>query len=475
MPLPGVYETINDGGLGVIPPNPQIQGIVGNCSSGDVEEVKVVGSPTEARSTFGPGSLLEKILDIFSVPGAPSKVYAVRADPTGGQAAASTDIVQSGTGNATTETGGTPTSDRHYMLKVTEGADDDVADGKYQLSVNGGLTYGSEKSFPASATPITLPNGGTITFTNSATPPELVEGDTYAWRTTEVKATTEKMIDAVEKLTEEKDVVRVYVAEGVDNTFGASISTLKASLIALHQYVTFVLEAEGPAQDQATDNWLSATAEPDPAGSPQPRKDWATFEDYTIGVCCGFAYIADIEGNVLIRNLGGVLCGLRCSAAVHESVGWVRKFPVSNIVALYPRDLTDALIETMYDDRFIMFYYVDGNGFRCVEARMMAAETSDFQRLEWLETLYKAVRLTRAKALSWVEGPADPAGMIAFEKDISQPAENMKVLGEIQDYELAVLETDVLGTGEIAAELVIQPIGIMKTIRLTFGLGRVAA
>jgi len=462
--LPGVSETIVDGGLGILPPNAQIQGVVGNSAYPTAEEIVILGSPREAINLLVTGTALEKILDIFAVRNAPSKVYYVKPDMTGAAAADDGVATQtSGTGNATCVSGGTPTCDRHFRLVVTQGASADVVNGKYRLSDNEGHTYGDEKSFPASGSPITLPDGATITFTNSGTPPELVVDDVWQLWVKESKATTAKILDAITVLTNDRDVTRVYVTEGVDATFAASVSTGNAVLLANHQYITWVLEAITKTSAQTTAEWITAI-----------RAEWASYYDYTVCVNAGFGFVADIRGNVRWHNLGGILCGLRGSAKVHESIGWVRGFPIPVITGLYPIDLSDTQIETLHDDRFTVFRYWDGHGFRCVRVPMMHTETSDFQRLEWVEVLYKAVRLVRAKAIPWVEGTGAPEDLIAFQEDIKQGPENMKTAGEIYDYALSILDSDVLGTGELPAHIVIQPTSIIKNISLTFGLGRVS-
>lgn len=468
MALPGVNETIKDGGMGIIPPNAEVFGIVGNAGAGTVEQLYIIGSPTEALDTFGSGTLLEKIRDIYSVANAPSKVYAVRADPTGGTAADFGTPVADGsnTSTGTVVTSGVPTEDRLYSLLITDAGVDGSIVGtgiKVKISENGGLTYGEERSLGSTSPEvITLDNGEIITLTDNATPAgSFVLDDSWTWRCTEAKATTANVLAAFDVVAAEAEVGRILVAEAVDSTFAASISTKLTALNALHQYVTVMLESDPPDIGEATATWVTS----------QPT-EWDTFFNYRILVVPGMGYFTDITGATVVRNASGLFCGLRGSADVQESIAHVRRFPLNNVVGVYPDDLTVAQIEVLYDARLTCLRYWDGNGYRCVAGRMLATATSDFQRWEWVEALYKGVRLVRAKAIAWVEGPADADSLGAFQEDLKAPLENMKVMGEIDDYTLTVLDTDVLGTGEVAVELTIVVVGIIKTISLTFGLGR---
>ena len=462
MSLPNVKEVIKDGGLGLIAPAASgVFGIAGPAAAGNNEQLYILNDPATAEDTFTAGSLLEAIQDAFA--NGATKILAVKADPAGGSAATSGSITHTGTGNATTATGGTPQSDREFKLEVTVGATSDVAGGKYKLSQNGGLTWGAETKFPASGTAIDLGNGAAITFTNAGSTPELVAGDTYSWSTTEAKPTTQKTLDAVEILGDNDELSWIHVVGATDSTFRASISAYNAGLKAQHKYIFFVLEADRPAAGETTDQWITAL-----------NADSASFFDSDVMVNAGWGLLTDRHGEAVIRNGAGIIDGLIAKAAVHQSIGWVGGLRVNNMLRLFPTDLNEAQIETLDETgRYATFRFWPGQGFRATNGRAMASATSDYRYLESTRTMYKAVKLVRTAALPFVNSVADAAGLIALQKTCETPLDAMRSAGEIEGFEVLIpAGQDIVSIGAVKVQVSVIVKGIMRTITLTFGLAR---
>ena len=466
MGKPGVYTQIVDGGLGILPPNANTVGVAGTAEGTTKEEVLLIGNPRDAEDQLVAGSALECVRDIFAVRNAPSVVKVVLADMTGATAADAGTVTHTGTGNATFETGGTPTSDRYFVIKITSmtAGGSGVGAGWYKISTDNGESWSAEKNMPESGVAIDLGNGATITFTNSTTTPELVVGDTYAWKTTEAKPTTEKLLDALEILDDEKDLARAVVALDVDSTFAASVSALLNTRNTANVYFPVLLQVERPDYDteETASAWIARI-----------NTEWESFYDERIGKTAFMGYLTDVKGQSLIRNAVGIVAGLRASAKVCDSVAWVRKYPIDNCLKIFPKDITDAQLDALLFFKFIAGKYWDGYGFRVYKTVTCANDASDFQRLEDLETMYKAVRLVTAAAIPWIESTADPASEPAFKGDMERPLANMRDIDkEISDYSLTLLETDILATGEVKVQLSIVPFGKRSQITLIFGFTR---
>lgn len=471
MALPNVYEEIKDGGLGLIAPaNAGVFGIVGNASQGNNEEIYILNDPATAEDTFEAGTLLERILDAFG--NGATKILVVKADPTDGTAASYTDPT-AGSGNSGTgtvvkpTTPGTPNSDRDFKIVITDGGvDGSLAAGgvKIKISQNGGLTYGDDITL-ASSSPqtIDLGNGTTVEFTDNETPEgSFVKDDYWTLSSTEAKPTTQKVLDAVEVLGENDEVAWIHVSDATDETFWASISTYNAELEAKHKYIYFVMESDRPTDSETTDQWITTL-----------QTASSLYFEKRVMVCAGWGLLTDRNGEALIRNGAGIVDGLTARAKVQESIGWVRGFKVNNMLSLYPTDLTEAQIDTLDQARYATFRFWPGHGYRVTNGRMMATQTSDYRYLETLRVVNKAVKLVRSAAVPFVQAVADAAGLIAYQKSLENPLEQMKTDNEIVGYELLIpAGQDVTSTGEVLAQLTVIPVPIMRKLTIVFGLGK---
>lgn len=472
MGLPNVQEVIKDGGLGLISPaNSGVFGIAGAAYTGNNEEIYILNDPSTAEDTFEAGSMLERILDAFA--NGATKILAVRADPTGGTAAEkgtpSPDGSNTSTGTVTTT--GVPKNDRDYKLVITNGgADGSLAGGgvKIKISKNGGLTYDDDVTLGSSSPQtVSLGNGTNAVLTDHATPAgSFVKNDFWTWLCTEAKPTTQKVLDAVEVLGENNEIAWIHVCDATDSTFWASISTLNATLKTNHKYIFFVLESDRPTSSETTDQWITAV-----------NSDSASFFDSDVLICAGWGLLTDRNGVAVIRNGGGVVDGLFAKARVHESIGWVGGIKVTNMLRLFPTDLSEAQIGTLDETgRYATFRFWPGQGFRATNGRAMATLTSDYRYIESTRTLYKAVKQVRINATPFVNSVADVSGLIALQKTCEAPLEAMKSAGEIEGFEVLIpAGQDIVGTGIVKVQLSIIVKGIMRTITLTFGLTKALA
>jgi hypothetical protein len=473
MSLPNVNEAIKDGGLGMIAPaNSGVFGIVGNASAGNNEEIYILNDPATAEDTFEAGSMLERINDAFGTPGA-TKIIAVRADPTGGTAAASGTTTPDGsnTSTGTVTTSGTPKSDRDFKLIVTSGGvDGSIVGGgvKIKISQNGGSTYNDVVSLGSSSPQtVALGNGSNVVLTDHATPASsFVADDSWTWECTEAKPTTQKVLDAVEILAENNEIAWIHVCDATDGTFWASISTFNAELKLKHKYIRFLLESDRPTSSETTDQWITAL-----------NSDSAAFFDKDVVVNAGWGFYTDRNGNKVIRNGAGIIDGLRAQGKVNESIGWVGGKPVKPMLSLYPTDLSEAQIETLDETgRYATFRFWPGHGFRATGGRTMASITSDYQYDEYLAVLYKGVKLVRTAAVPFVNSVADTAGLIALQKTCEAPVDSMVSNDEIDGFEVLIpAGQNVVSLGEVKVQLTMVVKGIMRTISITFGLGKLAA
>lgn len=184
----------------------------------------------------------------------------------------------------------------------------------------------------------------------------------------------------------------------------------------------------------------------------------------------------------------GVVLGLLSSAAVHQSISWVKNFPTGvNVPAfgdgtLY-RDLDKALIEQLDGGRYIFFVtHVGQAGSYVNDSHTMDSAISDYAMIESVRTMDKAVRGVRTYLIPELGGniyiDADTGKMQAYsvshlETTANKALEDMEKAGELSGYKVEIdPDQDVLSTSGV--EIVIRQVavGVMRKIKVKIGFAK---
>ena len=184
----------------------------------------------------------------------------------------------------------------------------------------------------------------------------------------------------------------------------------------------------------------------------------------------------------------GVVLGLLSSAAVHQSISWVKNFPTGvNVPAfgdgtLY-RDLDKALVEQLDGGRYIFFVtHVGQAGSYVNDSHTMDSAISDYAMIESVRTMDKAVRGVRTYLIPELGGniyiDADTGKMQAYsvrhlETTANKALEDMEKAGELSGYKVEIdPDQDVLSTSEV--EIVIRQVavGVMRKIKVKIGFAK---
>lgn len=184
----------------------------------------------------------------------------------------------------------------------------------------------------------------------------------------------------------------------------------------------------------------------------------------------------------------GVVLGLLSSAAVHQSIGWVKNFPTGvNVPAfgdgtLY-RELDKALVEQLDAGRYIFFVtHVGQAGSYVNDSHTMDSAVSDYAMIESVRTMDKAVRGVRTYLIPELGGniyiDAETGKMQAYsvshlETTANKALEDMEKAGELSGYKVEIdPDQDVLSTSEV--EIVIRQVavGVMRKIKVKIGFAK---
>jgi Protein of unknown function (DUF2586). len=191
MSQPAVTITEQDGALGILPPTAgRLFALCGVSSSGTVNAPAAYARVKDVVATFGSGPLVEAACLYIQLTG-----KAVLLTRTGNSVAASVTAVTSvatGTSVVTISSSPTPYDDYEFALLIVAGGTRGTAGITYQLSLDGGRTYGSVTAL-GTGTTIDIPGAGGVTWAIAAG--TLVAGDLFTarataamWNSTEITA-----------------------------------------------------------------------------------------------------------------------------------------------------------------------------------------------------------------------------------------------------------------------------------------------
>jgi len=269
----------------------------------------------------------------------------------------------------------------HVALRITRAGE--LNEGQYQLSMDGGDTWGPVRTLPVDASMAAGDTGVTIAL--EAGSYEL--GTTYAFTLLEPAPSIADVVDSISAPLETVDPEFVHVCGATDSVDWAVLGVLADELWAKHRPTFFTCETRLPMDGEDVNDWATAMI--------NERDDFA---HRFVAVCAGFGEIADRSGQTMRRNAGGLLVARLLAVPVMRDIGRVRDGAVSGIT------LPEAMNESMQVQLEAAGYitltrYAGLRGAYFGTARTMAEDTSDYQRLEIVRTTFKAVRLMRIQAL----------------------------------------------------------------------------
>jgi hypothetical protein len=191
--IPDVSVTVRDGALGLVATalNGQLA-VIGPSSSGTGNSPVGIGDIQTLVSTFGSGPLVELGAQVLQEAGGPILAMRLTTADTG----ALGSVTHAGTGTSALTPSNSPPDDADVIVKVITGAAAVTSGvGTFQVSLDGGLTYGPTTALPTSGT-YTLANGILLTFATGT----LVAGDTYSFHCTAPAFTNTELGTAMDAL-----------------------------------------------------------------------------------------------------------------------------------------------------------------------------------------------------------------------------------------------------------------------------------
>ncbi|MBN2544584.1 MAG: hypothetical protein JXB50_02225 [Spirochaetes bacterium] len=451
-----VNEIIVDGVSGISVNASPAAIFVGTCSIGTIGKKYIIGKSSDLASLLGKGNLVDRIRDFFLKAPKNSVIIAI---PSAKDVAGSIGtITLTGTGQATYVGSGTPACDADILIKIITGGALNVATCQY--SIDGGDNWSEEETIPATGIVTIGDTGVIVTFTSAATPSEsFVTGDIYSFSIISATSSLTEVMNALNIGLETYTPRFCYIAQVCDNTDKAALGARADELFEDHKPTYFICEAKISSSEDIDDYVDRLVTEK------------ASYSHRFVVCCASFGEIIQTDGYVPSRNHGGLLAGTIASARVNQSIGEVATFPIT--VAKLSDTWTEAHSKTLCDAGYCVLRKYSGlSSYFWARGRTIADASSDYQFIETIDTVFKAVRLARAAALKNLQsGIEDNLALKKIKEDI---ADALSIMTKAKPKELSektevILpeNQDIVNNG-LAFELNLKGIPILGSISLYF-------
>lgn len=365
-------------------------------------------------------------------------------------------ITKVGTGPDITAAGTVLAAAEVQLLIVTAGGRNE---GTYQISLDGGDSWGGLRTIPVDGLIAVGTTGVTITFPAQ----DAVAGDTYSFKTIGPVPSVSAVLDALETPLALYDVEFVHVVGPSDSSDWAALGVQADTLWSSHRPTFFIAEQRLPYDNESIDEWTAALV-----------AERQGFAHRFVAVVAAYGEISDSTGRALVANAAGLVSGRLLAIPVMRALGRVRDGAVSQLAL--PNGYTEGHQATLEAAGYITARrYAGMSGTYWGDERTMADATSDYQFLTVLRVVFKGVRKARIAALRSMYDEAGDltlgvsAAGLAYLKTGIETALNTMVTAipqEMAAQQVAIPDgQDIINNG-VGVEMTLIGIPIIRKIKL---------
>jgi hypothetical protein len=442
MTQPAVTITELDGALGILPPSAgRLFALVGASSSGPINTPATFARIKDVVATFGAGPLVEAAAHYIERYGRP--VVLTRSEDTTAGTVGAVESNATGTSVVTIDASPTPNDDYELVLRFVVGGTRGTPGPTYQLSLDGGHTFGAVAAL-ASATTIAVPGAGGVSFALAAG--TFVAGDEHRARTTAPSWNTSDLAAALEALGNSQAAWEIVQIVGPVDADAFDAVELKISGWATRgKYHAWIGNTRVPAVGESEATYASSIGTA--LGSKVTRHGM---------LCAGACKLtSSVSGRKYKRPISYAVAALQASVSEEIDIANVN---VGALPGVSIRDLNgnpdehDESINPGLDDaRFTVLRTWDGYaGVYVNRPRLFSSEGSDFQLMPHRRTLNLAHAALR----------------LYFIRRLSSPVRVNKTTGFILESE--ALEIEIGATAAMSGPLLAKP----KASDAVFALSR---
>ena len=391
MRLPDARITIQDGGLGILPPGSRgVHAKVGVCAKGEADEILAFGPSTNIIERLGTGPLSAALMDARGNGAEITYVVRVGTVINGSKTA----VTATANGGGSLTVAGDPLDAFRVLVEILRSGGRNEA--TFQVSLDNGDSWSPEINVPSSGSYEIRNTGLTLTFTESVSDPEdsFMAGDRFAFTTTAPEPTVEGVINAIDLLLESKlEYEFIHVVGETTKAVWAALDAKAQEAESRYRYMHMIAEAANKTAEQTTDQWVSALA-----------SERSGFASTRVSVVVPLKVTDSATGRTAVRSGGGTYTGRVASIRISEAPGKVKLGSLSGVQGLWPEDLNEGHLTLLDSLGYVTFrQYIGLEGVYVTNGNIMAENTSDFKRTERRRTMDRACQLVRARALQQLQ------------------------------------------------------------------------
>lgn len=281
-------------------------------------------------------------------------------------------------------------SGAELVIQIVKGGACNV--GTYQLSTDGGDTFGKARTIPVDGVAPLADFGASVSFPAGT----YTAGTTYTCRILPPTPSIVDIMAALESPLSLYDVEFVHVAGATDSVDWSAAQAKAEALWDLHRPTYFKMETRLPYDEEDLSDFTAYLM--------AERQDFA---GRFVTVCCQFGEVMDTNGERRLRNMAGLQAGRVMSVPVQRATGRVKDGPIAQATLPEGWEAVQPVLEEA--GYLTAKKYAGLSGVYWGDSRTAAEDTSDYRYEEVLRVTFKAVRLLRIAALkSLYDEAGDP-------------------------------------------------------------------
>lgn len=352
---------------------------------------------------------------------------------------------------------GTVTRAAQVVLQIVKSGIRNV--GQYRISTDGGDNYGPYRTIPIDGYIAVDDTGVTITCPADA----YTAGTEYSFNLLAPVPTISSVIDSLSLPLERVDPEFVHVCGPSDSVDWVALGSLADDLWNRHRPTFFTCESRLPQDGEDLNDWVTAL---------KAERDGVAHR--FVSVCAAFGEITNRTGSSDLRNAGGLLVGRILEVPVQRDIGRVKDQGISalKLPDTYEESMQVELEKTGFVTASL---YAGLEAAYWGDACTLAEDTSDYQFLEVLRVVFKAVRLLRIQALKSLKDEvgdpilgADASGLAYLRSNLENALDTMTKAKpkELAGYVIAIPDGQDIVNNGVAVESELIGIPIIKKIKL---------
>ena len=331
--------------------------------------------------------------------------------------------------------------------------------GQYRLSTDGGDNYSPYRTIPIDGY-ITVDDTGVVITCPAET---YTVGTEYRFDLLAPVPTISSVIDSLSLPLERVDPEFVHVCGPSDSVDWVALGSLADDLWNRHRPTFFTCESRLPQDGEDLNDWVTAL---------KAERDGVAHR--FVSVCTAFGEITNRTGSSDLRNAGGLLVGRILEVPVQRDIGRVKDQGISALKL--PDSYEESMQVELENAGFITAtIYAGLEAAYWGDACTLAEDTSDYQFLEILRVVFKAVRLLRIQALKSLKDEAgdpvlgaDASGLAYLRSNLENALDTMTKAKpkELAGYVIAIPDGQDIVNNGVAVESELIGIPIIKKIKL---------